>query len=235
MRSTYQQRANTAKHPLTQQLLQLMADKQTNLAVAVDVTSMKELLALADQVGPFICVLKTHIDIVEDFSKSDIHQLTQLAKKHHFLIFEDRKFADIGNTVKLQYEKGIYHIADWADIVNAHSVPGPGIIEGLKKVGLPKQRGLLLLAEMSSQGALATDAYTQATIEMAKQHRDFVVGFVAQHRLIDDPDFLYFTPGIQLANKSDALGQQYVTPEQAIIERGTDIIIVGRGIYAASN
>jgi uridine monophosphate synthetase len=234
-RTRYSERANHCKNALAKKLLQLMDDKKTNLALSADVTHCEKLLALADQLGPEICVLKTHVDILVDFSFEFTQQLSALAKKHHFMIFEDRKFADIGNTVKHQYESGMYKIADWADITNAHSVPGPGIVRGLMEAGLPKQRGLLLLAEMSSEKNLADKVYAQKTLEMAEQFPEFVMGFIAQHKLNDAPHWIYMTPGVQLQEGKDALGQQYITPDIAISQHQTDIIIVGRGILQAKD
>ena len=52
-------------HPLGSKLLQIMEEKKSNLCVAADVTSCTELLALADTLGPKICLLKTHVDILE--------------------------------------------------------------------------------------------------------------------------------------------------------------------------
>lgn len=224
-------RMRYCQNPTAIKLFNIMLRKQSNLSVALDVTRQEELLRLADNLGPTICVLKTHIDILEDFTPQTAIELKKLADRHDFLIFEDRKFADIGNTVALQYGKGIYHIADWSHITNAHTVPGPGIIAGLKKIGLPKGNGLLLLAEMSSQGSLATGIYTQQTLAMAQENPDFVIGFVTQHRLLEEPNFINFTPGIKFAAGGDALGQSYITPEDAILKNHTDVIIVGRGIY----
>lgn len=232
---TYSQRSNLASHPLASRLLRLMDEKQSNLCVAADVTAKKDLLKIADELGKEICVLKTHIDIIKDFDNDLIVQLCRLAEKHDFLIFEDRKFADIGNTVKEQYGGGLCHIADWAHITNAHALPGPGIIDGIKEVGLPKNRGLLLLAQMSSKGALTNDNYAAKTVEMALANKDFVIGFIAQKRLTDEPGFITMTPGVQLTTGADNLGQQYNTPELVIEKQKSDIVIVGRGIYGAAD
>ena len=146
--STYAIRATHTCNPTAKALFEIMERKKTNLCVAVDVTNFKELLDIAKQIGPHICVLKTHIDIIQDFTFEYVQELSQLADELDFLIFEDRKFADIGNTVTLQYECGMYKIASWSHFTNAHSLPGDGIVQGLKQVGLPLKRGLLLLAEM---------------------------------------------------------------------------------------
>lgn len=231
---TYGERVRWSSNPTAKILFSIMEEKKTNLAVAADVKTKKELLALADQIGPFICLFKTHIDIIEDFDADLTVQLEALAKKHNFLLFEDRKFADIGNTVKDQYEGGIYKIAQWAHIVNAHALIGPSIIEALKIGGIKNGRGLLLLAQMSNAGSLITESYTRKAVEHAQQHRDFVIGFIAMERIVDDPSFIIMTPGVQINASNDALGQQYVSPESAM-QKGTDVIIVGRGIYKATD
>lgn len=233
-RLSYTERAKSCTSSIAKQLLELLDSKKTNLALSADVTSAEELLYIADQLGPTICLLKTHIDIIQDFTRALTIELKKLAAKHHFFLFEDRKFADIGNTVKHQYTGGIYRIADWAHFINAHSLPGPGIIQGLADASHDKQRGLILLAEMSSKGHLMDDRYIQATLHLAKQFPDFVMGFITQRALSSDPRWVYLTPGVQLTTGQDTLGQQYITPEKAIEEQGTDIIIVGRGILSSS-
>ncbi|XP_048339730.1 uridine 5'-monophosphate synthase [Sphaerodactylus townsendi] len=220
-------------HSLTARLFRLMEKKQSNLCLSADVTKSTELLGLAAALGPSICVLKTHIDILDDFTLEVIKELRELADQHEFLIFEDRKFADIGNTVKHQYEGGIFKIASWSDIVNAHVVPGPGVIQGLKAVGQPLQRGCLLVGEMSSEGSLATGEYTKAAAKMAEEHSDFVLGFISGSRIVEKPEFLHMTPGVQMQAGGDSLGQKYLSPQEVIGKKGSDVIIVGRGILSA--
>lgn len=208
--------------------------------MAADVEDAQEILNLANLVGPYICVLKTHIDIVTNFTPEFITSLNSLAVKHNFLLMEDRKFADIGNTSVLQYTKGLYNISNWAHLVTIHSLPGQSQIQGLKSAlpAVHDNRGVFILAEMSSAGNLITAEYTENTIKLALNGNDadFVAGIVAQTKgLLVDPGLLQLTPGCKIDETSDALGQQYNTPEHVIKEKGADIAVVGRGIINAKN
>lgn len=101
----------------------------------------------------------------------------------------------------------------------------------------PLLRSLLILAEMSSAGNLMTGSYTEQCVVEARKNPEFVMGFIAQRSLNEQPgdNFVTMTPGVQIGATGDGLGQQYNTPEQVIIEAGTDIIIVGRGVYGAQD
>ncbi|KAH7066772.1 Orotidine 5'-phosphate decarboxylase domain-containing protein [Paraphoma chrysanthemicola] len=350
--STYRARAQLpSTGPLASYLLSLVSVKQTNLCLSADVETSAELLQLAEEVGDSICLLKTHCDIVTDWTDRTAQALREIARRKRFLIFEDRKFADIGETVQKQYTSGHHRIALWAEITNAHVLPGPAIVTALEKAAeatiakyntavhteisasprtqptngvdddedddedhqnesalespmefdeerrlsikatdrkhsvvsvtttlsmrtesisprpepgtltedvfnldtaaelirlgeAPFLRSLLLLAEMSSAGHLMTPDYQKATVEIAREHREFVMGFIAQRSLNTEPDdnFITMTPGCQLPppgqegkKLGDDLGQQYNTPRKLIFEQGCDIIIVGRGIVRASD
>lgn len=83
--------------PLAAYLFRLMATKKTNLCVSADVSTTRDLLQLAEDVGDHICLLKTHADIIDDFGQRTTQGLLRIARKKGFLIFEDRKFGDIGS------------------------------------------------------------------------------------------------------------------------------------------
>ncbi len=164
-----------------------------------------------------------------------------------------------------QYTSGPFKIANWAHLATCHIFPGPAIIRALeeasrdleksptnkKTAAIPnskprvEQRGILLLAQMSSEGSLVTDQCTSTCIDLARRHPDFVTGLIGQSNLRGPEDnFLIMTPGVQLppdgqddsdCAAGDGLGQQYRTPRRVVLDEGADIIIVGRGILSAQD
>ncbi|KPM42117.1 Orotidine 5'-phosphate decarboxylase [Neonectria ditissima] len=246
----YSVRAELRPNPVARKLFLIAEEKKSNLIVSADFNNTNELLECADSLVPYIAVFKTHIDIVSDFGEATVIGLKTLAAKHNFLIFEDRKFVDIGNTAQKQYHGGALRISEWADIVNLSILGGEGVVQALAQTissdSFPyhHQRALLILAEMTTSGSIATGRYTELCVEVARKYGGAVMGFVATRSLEAegqkaqrgkaDEDFVVFTTGVSRDQKGDSLGQQYQTPAAAI-KGGSDFIIAGRGIYASDD
>ncbi|WP_312286273.1 orotidine-5'-phosphate decarboxylase [Chryseobacterium gleum] len=226
-RSSYEQKLQAAQHSVSKKLLETALAKKSNLIASADVTTTQELLEFAEKVGPHVIALKTHIDIISDFEyEKTITPLKAIAVKHQFLLMEDRKFADIGNTQELQFTSGVFKITDWADFVTSQ------VIGGFESLDCFKNVGVVAIIGMSSKGTLTTASYREEALKVALSHPN-VIGGVSQNKLPEE--LLLFTPGINLADSGDGKGQQYNTPEHVFKTLHTDFIIVGRGIYKSDD
>ena len=59
-----------------------------------------------------------------------------------------------------------------------------------------------------------TDNYTKQTIDICKNSKNIVLGFVSQKKIANN-DYLYLTPGVSVKIGTDNLDQRYRTPEEA--------------------
>ncbi|GAB0095718.1 Uridine 5'-monophosphate synthase [Sergentomyia squamirostris] len=239
MKMSFTERSVLTKNPLARELFTLMEVKKSNLCLAADLTEAGDILNLAAEAGPHIAIFKVHVDAIRDYSQDFILSLQKLAEKHKFFLFEDRKFADIGNTVVNQYEAGNFQISSWAHIVTSHILPGVGILKGLRQVmeKCDGDRGTFVVAQLSSDGALTTSSYAQEAIRLTQGFEEYVTGFVCQDGklLKNHPGVIQLIPGVKIDASGDGLGQQYNSPATVIGINGGDIAVVGRGIYEAKD
>ena len=138
-------------------------------------------------------------------------------------------------------------MADWVDVVTVHTLPGPGTLDAIAG-STQHLTTLFLIPQLSSRGALTTDAYSAHTYHMLRTcqqaHPGKICGVITQKRLDTkhrDDTLVYAMPGVRLpevvavAGMNRTLGQQYKTPRDAIVRDGADAIIVGSGILHASD
>lgn len=224
-----------SKCKVTQRLTEIIQAKKSNLCCSADVTTSAQLLDLAKKVGPSICMLKTHMDNIHDFYPELPYEVKKIAEKHNFLLFEDRKFADIGHIVMQQFTAAPLSIADWADVVTVHVVAGSSSIESLIATKKMEGKAMIIVAEMSTKDTLTDKKYTLKALDIADRNCEYVLGVVAQTHRPNNPGIMLLTPGISLTAKSDKHGQRYGHPDEAFVRRGIDVMIVGRGIYRDDN
>ncbi len=237
------ERWTSCANPLAHRYMETAARKGSLVCLAADMRSVAELVDLVEEVGPHIAALKTHVDMVDDFSLEAWSGLVDAAQRHDLLLFEDRKFADIGKVSQHQMA-GVHDVRSWADIVTAHRISGPDIVDGIAAGWADVERigGVLLLAQMSSSGNLLDADYTAETIATGRGS-PHVIGYigngssateVAALRQQVGAGQMIWTPGVNLAVGAGAMGQRYGHPRDAVLA-GSDAIIVGSGIHGVEN
>ncbi len=229
--------------PMARAYMEAACRKKSLVCLAADRSTMAELNQLIDEVGPYLAALKTHVDLVDDWTPEAWSAFCSKAAAADLLVFEDRKFADIGGISRKQMS-GVYDIRSWADLVTAHLISGPDIVDGLQAgwgdVG--RNGGVLLLAQMSSRGNLLDPAYTAQVVALGKTHPG-VFGFIGNgsrpeelkllRQAVGDGKLIW-TPGVNLEVGDGEMGQRYGDPREAVLA-GSDCIIVGSGIHKAES
>jgi orotidine 5'-phosphate decarboxylase subfamily 1 len=223
--------------------MEMTVQKESLVILAADRSTIAGLIDLIETVGEKIAALKTHIDLVDDWTPEGWSELCGLATSADLIIMEDRKFADIGKISRDQMA-GVYDIRSWADLVTAHMISGPDIVEGLLAgwAAVGREGGVLLLAQMSSRGNLLDALYGEQVVGQGRES-DGCFGFIGNGsrpeelrrlRAAVGTEKMIWTPGVNLDIGEGELGQRYGDPHEAVLA-GSDGIIVGSGIHCAED
>ena len=211
--------------------------------VALDYASKKQALEFVDKISPEVCKLKVGKEL---FTRSGPALIDTLVSKG-FDIFLDLKFHDIPNTVKRAvYAAG--QLGVW--MLNVHALGGYSMLlaarEGIDMIGTnrPYLIAVTLLTSQSQDDLdqLGVDQKIPAFIDRLA---DLAIsagldGLVCsaqetsslRHRLGDAA--ILVTPGIRPAGMSENDQKRTATPEQAIAD-GSSYLVIGRPITQHAN
>lgn len=233
---SFEYRYNLSKtNNITKKLMKIMIEKKTNLCFSADIIDIKKLIEIVGKIGKHICLLKIHYDIIDNFNEKVGLLLKKMAEKLNFLIFEDRKYNDIGNTFNKQIENKKYNFKKWCDIISIKSLNDR--FYKFNNIDL----GIIIISDMSNEinNYFLDDIiheYNNFKIKNINENSKDIVGIVTQKNNINNPSLLYFTPGVRINHENDVNNdQKYRTVEQALVQDNCDVIIVGSGIYESKD
>lgn len=214
-------------------LINIIRQKETILVLSLDVTNKTQFFTVLKECAPYICALKLHFELYSFLKGKTLNKLIQYSKKYNFIIIEDRKFADIGNTQYLQarefIKKGITYFT-------SHLFTGKEAL-----YAFPEQAKIFLISDMSCKNAFFSDSIELRSI-IHKKSIDYyktipqIIGFVSQYDINKNNNGIILRPGVKLnANNSnnlgDTRGQRYKDPKIT----PNVCWVVGRDIYKSDN
>ncbi len=211
------------------------------IIVALDFPSERETMQLVEQLEPSLCRLKVGKELFTRCGPALVKQLVD----RNFDVFLDLKYHDIPNTVA----KACAAAADlgvW--MLNVHALGGEKMMaaarQELRADGSPL---LIAVTWLTSSGQAELDALglkttpQQMVARLAQMTKnaglDGVVCSAQEAPILRQAlgdDFCLVTPGIRLADAKKDDQQRVVTPQKAIKD-GASYLVIGRPITQAND
>jgi len=209
--------------------------------VALDFPSEKETMQLVGQLEPTLCRLKVGKEL---FTRCGPALVKQLVDKN-FDVFLDLKYHDIPNTVARACEAAA-DLGVW--MLNVHALGGEKMMQAARQAMSSQDSPLLIAvtwltssgqAELDALGIQSTpEAMVSRLASMTKNAGlDGVVCSAQEAPMLRKnmgEDFCLVTPGIRLADAKKDDQTRVVTPEQAI-QDGASYLVIGRPITQAAD
>lgn len=211
------------------------------IIVALDFSSEAETMQLVDQLEPSLCRLKVGKEL---FTRCGPSLVKQLVDKN-FDVFLDLKYHDIPNTVAHACSAAA-DLGVW--MLNVHALGGEKMMLAAKQALADKDAPLLIAVTwLTSSGQIELDALG---IDATPQQMVSRLAAMSQNAGLDGVvcsaqeapilrrdmgnDFLLVTPGIRLADAKQDDQCRVVTPEKAIKD-GASYLVIGRPITQAED
>jgi len=203
------------------------------LMVALDVNSQMQALSLRDALGDAVGWFKIGLRL---FVAEGPALVRAIAEQHK--VFLDLKFHDIPNTVAQAIESagGL-----GVDMVNVHAGGGVEMLQAAAQAAGQFPDMQLIAVTVLTSDPMPREKAAQVALERAQLAREAglhgVVCSVLEVEAIKHAcgaDFITVTPGIRWGTQ-DTQDQKRVADPASAIARGSDYLVVGRPIIAASS
>ncbi len=220
-----------------------MAVRDSNpVFAALDVPDLPSALRIARAVAPHVGGLKVGLEFITALGPDAVREIVALGKP----VFADVKFHDIPNTVA-GAARAIAGLG--CKIFNIHVSGGAAMMRAAKEAAAAvdpamKVIGVTILTSMDDGVLETVGQQTPAlaqVVRLAKLAKDADLDGVvcSAHEIVAvreacGPGFLIVTPGIRPAGADLADQRRVMTPQEAV-KAGSDILVIGRPITAASD
>lgn len=219
-------------------LLKVFSLKNNYIVPSVDFEKSDDLLGFIDLVGKYVGLVKIHSDIVNDWSMETFLTLKNLSNDYNFYILEDKKFVDIGSTMKKQLNNKHFSYKDWVDCVTV--VPlggGESIVNGLESENnhfIPA----FVLTTMTTVNSYYSVDFLKYVEDMYINNNDKFCGLIGASKPITNdidkkvPFYIWLRPGISESESKDNKGQSYIKIDEAYKLYGELLtgVVIGRDL-----